>query len=475
MNKHLNKYISYAVVFQILWALFLRLPSDSEAAGTETSRRVEEAKRQAADEASASLAPRPEDISFDSGLWANFRFFNHRNYDHDKSQEDLLTHSVWSDTRVWGRWTYQTGEMKKDKRRHFVFVRLKNIYVTRGGLAPGERFDNRGPLLDYGYTALDLNPWKIEAGRRYFNIGRGFVFSGVQDGVQINYQVPGWNIGAFASRSLPRADNIDTSVPGYDKYGRRYFSGLGIGYAGIRDHHLYGYAVVERDRSRERPEDPAQDYGYQAEYFALGAKGQWGKNWPYWVEAVRQTGHSREYPSNALSDISAWAVDAEQKYLTMTRSGLAWSLEYAAASGDPDRGSVNDTLYGNYSGRDTGFLYFGYIPTGIALSPLLSNLHMLRLGLDFYPFYAWRGWHKILLGLDYFRYWKNRAAGAVYDPDAAQVSHDVGQEIDVRLDWKPARHLALSLEWGYFIPGDAYWEATRTSEQVLSLSVSLTF
>ncbi len=456
----------------LLW-LVLAMPVAAD--DTDPARRIEEQKREDADAAETVSLEQFQDVIFTSGAWINYRFFQYENSDHDKSLTDALRRAVWGDARVWGRLTYQTKDMKKDGEKYFIHVRVKDVYVARSGRAPGARFDNRGPALDYGYAAMERAPWQIEAGRRYFNIGRGIVFSGVYDGVQLNYKVPGWNVGAFVSKTLPHAANIDSTIPGYDKESRRYFAGLGVGYAGFKDHQIYGYTVIERDHSRERPQDDDQDYGYDAQYAALGAKGAWSERWPYGVELVREWGHSREYPSNALSNIAAWAVDAQQKYRTMTRSNLVWSAEYAAGSGDADRSYVHTTRYGNTRGRDKGFMYFGYIPTGIALSPMLSNIHIMRLGADLYPFYAIRRMQKILLGLDYYHYWKQRSSGGIYDADAGAARHDVGQEFDLRIDWKMTRRLTATVEYGYFIPGDAYWQDTRSSEKVLSLSVSLVF
>jgi len=45
----------------------------------------------------------------------------------------------------------------------------------------------------------------------------------------------------------------------------------------------------------------------------------------------------------------------------------------------------------------------------------------------------------------------------------------------VRLDWKATKRVTYSAEWGYFMPGEAYWEETRAHEQAMSVSVSIVF
>lgn len=460
----------------VLSAVLMMVASAAAFAETEqSSRRVEETKRQLLDEAPSRTVAHVDRFSFETGGWINYRFSDYKNSDNDKSSEDDLSRTSWGDLRCWGRFIYRTEEMAKEKQQHSFYIRLKDVYTARSGVAPGERFDNRGPLLDQAYGTIDLRPWKVEAGRRYFNIGRGISYSGVHDGIQINYLKPGWNIGFFLSRTQPNESNIDTSVPGYEKGSLRYFSGLGVGYAGIKGHQIYGYVVAEQDRSREKPEDIDQDYNYNAEYYGLGAKGQWNRHWPYWVEVIRETGKSREDSAAVKSDIRSWAMDAEQKYLTLWRSGLALSAEYAVGSGDSDRASVTDTVGGNWEGRDRNFLYFGYLPTGIALAPRLSNIRMARLGADVNPFYFMKALQKMALGIDYYRYWKDRTAGGIYDSDATVDARSVGHEIDLRLDWRVRSWVLWSAEWGHFMSGKAYPDSQSTSTDVFSSSLTVIF
>ncbi|NTV29245.1 MAG: alginate export family protein [Candidatus Omnitrophica bacterium] len=462
---------------RILMAVVLTgtLPLLALADASESSRRVEEKKREILDEAPSRLLRTVDSFSLETGGWINYRYSDYKNSDNDKSEEDALRNSSWGDLRLWGRLVYQTPEMAQEKRRHFLYLRFKDVYIRNRGDDPGEKYDNRGPSVNYAYGSFDWDAWKLEAGRRYFNIGRGIAFSGVFDGVQVNYQQPGWNIGLLAAQTKPHDDNIDTSVPGYDKGAARSFAGLGLGYAGIPDHQIYGYALVERDHSRERPEDFAQDYGYDAVFYGAGSKGQWGKRWPYWLEVIQETGTSREDGTNAKSDVKAWAVSAEQRFLTLWRSGLTFSGEYAMGSGDPDRAYVTNTVGGNAAGHDRNFMYFGYLPTGVALSPLLSNLRLARVGVDLYPFFAVPALRKVLLGLDYYRYWKDRPEGGISDYDATETSREVGQEVDVRIDWRLGPRVILSVEGGCFMPGAAYPDTARAREQAASISLSYIF
>lgn len=65
-----------------------------------------------------------------------------------------------------------------------------------------------------------------------------------------------------------------------------------------------------------------------------------------------------------------------------------FSAEYAFGTGDADRGGrvTAATGGGNEEGStDRNFLTFGYIDTGLSLSPRISNLRMARFGFEFYP------------------------------------------------------------------------------------------
>ena len=55
-------------------------------------------------------------------------------------------------------------------------------------------------------------------------------------------------------------------------------------------------------------------------------------------------------------------------------------------SGDDDRGASSQTAAGNTAGtKDTSFIAFGYVNTGLALAPELSNLVSFRLTGSAFP------------------------------------------------------------------------------------------
>jgi hypothetical protein len=440
-----------------------------------TTRRDEEAKRVLADQAPSRKVGAINAFLFESGGMLSYRYYHYDNIDKDDTQEDDYTGSRWTDMRLWGRLSYQTPEMKQDKRWYLFYTRFRAAYVEQTGEAPGARYDLVGPSVEYAYASFDWKPWKLEAGRRYFSIGRGIAYSGIDDGLQLNYQCPGWDLGLFFSKTLPHERNIDTSVPGYDKESRRYFGGISAAYTGIKDVQLYSYFMGQKDRSQEKPEDVSQDYNYDSRYAGLGVKGGSGKHWKYWTEVISETGISREYGTNAKSNIHAWAADSELKYLTGWPSGTTVTGQYSYGSGDPDRVSVTDTVNGNTEGKDRNFLHFGYYRSSLALAPYLSNLRVARLGVEAQPLYRWQLFKKMTWGIDHYRFWKDLASGGISDTDATQHSRDVGYETDLRMNWPIVPRVVWAMEYGIFTPGKAYAPEADTKEKVFSASLTIFF
>ena len=438
-------------------------------------RRVEEESRMSADAAVPKLSQEYQRWLLEYGGWFNFRFTEFKNDDNDNSLTDSFDSSFSMDSRAWIKATLKPAPEAEHDRRHSFYLRLKNLYIERYGDSSVERYDNDGPHVDYAFAVLDFTPYRIEVGRRYFNVGRGIAYSNVNDGLQFNYFKPGWNFGGFVSHTLPHEDNLDASVPGFDKESDRIFYGLGAGYAGIKDNVFYGFALVQRDDSEERPNDPTQDYDYHSEYFGLGAKGRLVKRFDYWLELIRQTGQSRVPGTNAKADVDAYAANAglQTNFNVVTQPRL--TFEYAFGSGDEDRSDVTDTIGGNTGSKDSNFNYFGYMPTGIALAPRLSNLHMLRAGFDFKPMERLFLLRDMGVSLNYYYFRKDKSTGGISDLDATMADKDIGQEIDVEISYRIFSDLALSLEYGHFMPGDAFAEGTDDEEDYFSVSLTHSF
>ena len=434
-------------------------------------RRVEEAKR----DYIKKIAPKQyiinERLYIDWGGWINYRFSDYEDSDNDSASKDTLENSSDIDTRLWGQLAWIPDGWEDQQT---IYVRLKNAFNYNTG-GPGiEKHDHDGPHLDYGYGSFKYKSLKAEVGRRYFNIGRGIAYSNVHDGVQLNYGIPGWNIGLLSARTLPHEDNIDFSVPGNDKDTERLFYGLGIGYGGFRGHTLYGYALVQRDESDPSPPD-GQVYKYDSEYLGLGAMGDFGEGYSYWLETIKQTGTSHVFGSNLKSEIDAYALNVGLSKEWGAQFEPSLTIEYGFGTGDADRDDVTDTSSGNTTGQDENFLYFGYVPTGVALAPRLSNLHLYRVGFDVRPLTKFKYTEDLYMGVEYFLYRKHRATGAISDLNATVSDRDIGYEWDFYLDWQVMPDINLYFEYGYFVPGDAYAASADDPEKYFSVSLTKSF
>ncbi|MFC1666333.1 alginate export family protein [Candidatus Omnitrophota bacterium] len=451
--------------------IFLIILLSGEAFGAERDRRIEEEKRLTLQETEQRVLEKEDRFAFDWGGWINHRFDNYHNDDNDRLTEDVIDHTNSIDTRLWLKAVLRNPLDSSGEFEHSLYIRLKDYYIHR---RPDDN-DRDGPHLDYAYLTLDFQPLWFRLGRGYFDVGRGIACSNVNDGAELFLIIPKWKFNLFLSQTLPHEDNIDISVPGYDKESDRVFYGFESTYFLNETNNVYGFFLMQRDSSDEDPENTSQDYTYDSEYTGVGVDGEaWGKI-KYWGEFIMQTGQSYTTGTNEQRDISAWAGNVGIKYETEVYSHPAVSFEYALGSGDPDRSSVTNTQNGNTSGDDNNFLYFGYIETGYALSPLLSNLEFYKLQASFKPLEQCQIFKRLTMDISYYLYRKDEETGAIYDLDATENDADIGKEIDVRIFWQAFSDLSFEVQYGHFYPGDAYPASTNDSEEYLAFSTSLAF
>lgn len=452
-------------------ALFTTVPVRADT----RERGIEEDKRKRLEFSEFNILKGDGRLLYDYGAWIDLRYTQYKEDDNDRTAADTLRETFEADNRFWLKVNIKPPVNADYENEHIVYIRVKDLYIKRFPEDTTGDYDREGPHLDYAYGIFDWNPYKLEIGRRYFNIGRGIAYSNVNDGFKINYLRPRWNFGAMASHTLPHEDNIDASVPGFTKDSDRYFFALGAGYAGIKDQQIYAYYLVQRDSSRERPEDPDQRYTYQSDYIGLGAQGTIRKYWDYWAELIKQGGQSFVFGTDEKSDVDALAANVGARVTGGGPVSPALSLEYAYGSGDSERASVTDTQGGNLSGDDNNFLYFGYFPAGTALAPRLSNIHIYRAGLSGKPFARWRWMRDLEMTAEYFRYFKDKAQAGISDTEAIGNSDDIGSEVDLTVSWQIFSDISWSLSYGRFSPGDAFPEGANDAEQYFSQSLTFTF
>ena len=414
-----------------------------------------------------------EKLSLRYGGWFNSRFRDYKNLDNDGCDEDNLSSSLSEDLRLWGMLTYSN--------KHSLYVRLKNYYIHRstGDGYTGIADDYEGPALDMAYVDLGFGKSKFKIGRQYLYLGRGIVYAGVHDGVKIDLTSSDFYTKLIFAQTKPDEDNIDMSVPNYEKEGKRYFSGIEVSYLGVPNHAFYLFALAQRDQGDDYPEGETQNYIYDSEYYGLGFEGKRNENLRYWLELIRQTGKSYTdtyYVDLEKKDVDAWALDVGLRYAFDVLTNPYVEIEYAFGSGDEDRTGVTDTEYGgNQYGKDDNFLYFGNFFAGYASFLRLSNLHIWKFDAGFSPFNKTKLGKDITIGSKFFLYRKWHNAGAIYDYDATENNNDIGEEINVYFYWKLNSKVSYSLRYGVFFPGNAYPTTTNNNTKYLSSSLTLKF
>lgn len=437
-------------------------------------RRREEQVRMALDPAEREALKKAQRLVIDYGLWVNQLFTEFTDDDNNADAPDATDDTFAIDERLWARATLRPPAGSASTDEHSVYLRLKNKNTWRDPQNEHGRHDWNGPHVDYLFLTASLRPWLLQAGRRYYSVGQGIAYSNVNDGIELMCSAGTWSLMGFVSRTLPHEDHVDLSVPGGKNSGRTFY-GVEGRFLGIPHHGVYGYAVFQRDDSDEDPDDLTRDYDYQSEYFGVGTEGTLWANLRYTTEFILETGNSVTSGTQQEQDVRAWAMDVSATYDVQLPTQPTLYGEYAFGSGDSDRRNVTDTVEGNAAGRDTNFLYFGYLPTGYALSPRLSNLRMLKAGLAFKPL-EWVSWgNDLRLSVDVYRFFKDEPAGAIFDLEASQRDRDVGYEIDVTLAWQLLSDVSLAVEYGWFEPGAAYPSSTNDEATYFSAGVTTTF
>ena len=405
----------------------------------------------------------------------NFRYIDFNDDDNDSSAPDTIDYMYFMDSRLWFKAILKPDSADHFGREHSLYVRVKDLVIDRHPTDTAGGSDHEGPLLDYAYLILELRPFGVKAGRAYYSVGQGISYSNVNDGAQLSLSLPSWDFKTFVSHALPHEHNIDLSVPGYDKETDRYYYALECSYLGVPQQNFYGYALAQRDYSNEHPENLLHDYTYSSQYFGLGVAGKIKSAFSYWAELIKETGKSIIYDTNEKKDIDAWARILGLAYEPAAKTHPGFTFEYAYGSGDSDRISVTDTEFGNTSGKDKNFLYFGYIPTGYALSPALSNLYFYRIETSLNPFEGNPWFKDFRFAINYYRYYKDKRSGGIYDLEAIEDSRDIGYEVDASINWQIFSDLSLILQYGYFKPGKAYPITANDSEDYFSVSTTITF
>jgi hypothetical protein len=409
------------------------------------------------DQIDEELTP-AEKADFDFGGSYSFHLFIYD--DGIESSRTFRRH----DLRVWSR-------LSLDQGAHEFYARVRGGFLDFNS---GDGFvrddDWEGPSLERGFYRFDLRramrAWgrddlnfdlRMKVGRDLVQFGTGLALWQVLDHVAVQYIQHNVELTGLAGRTVGSQEDLDRSRP-LDRT-RRTFYGAQARYLGVERHRPFAYVLWQRDHNSETWPTPLQEFDYDSFYVGIGSRGELAKNLGYSTEWIHESGHSygnRRFLSR--DHIRAWAFDMQLVYLFEHETRPKASIEYLFASGDSNRlASPTNAIGGNrFDGTDSGFNAFGYRDTGLGFAPVMSNLHMWRLGASFYPFAGDRWLDKLEMGTNWFLYWKNHRDGAVSDATANVRSGYLGWEMDYYANWEITNDLAWTVRGGLFFPGEAF-------------------
>lgn len=418
-------------------------------------------------------------MGVDWGGWFNFAFAHFDDVEHKSS-----TFARY-DLYLWGRAVVDYSH-EFYARGRFSFV----DYIHSVG--PSERdHDWEGPAVDRLFYSYDLRagalkrrkqvlPYNVFAtiGRQYVQFGTGLALSLPLDAVVVGGELANTEIKALLGRSIESINNPIDHSPPVASHSERDFYGFQATYKGLKGHEPFAYYFWQQDHTNEHPDDAIQEYDYDSRYFGLGSKGRAIlRNLYYQTELALEGG--RSFGMDATSDpdrIRSLAYDLTLTYNFQSKYKPAAEFEYLYATGDDDRtGSPTDTLGGNTPGTvDHGFNGFGFRNTGLALAAPISNLNMFRLGGSAKPLPDCRPLADLLVGSDVFFFMKDEGRAAGSDSTATEVDHNLGQEVDVYINWRVTSDLLWTVRYGVFFPGDAY-EGSRAARNFLFTGLTFSF
>ena len=210
-----------------------------------------------------------EEFSLSHGGWLGETYRYYKNLDNQKSLPDYLK---WSWTQEVYLWLYLAY-----KETYKLYIQGGNAYVDRGTGAAytGVGADNEGPFLSMAYAKMNLQPehdvpLTLTLGRQYLFLGRGLAYEAIHDGLLAEVTQYPFYVKQFTAITTPRQDNIDYSVPGFEKNGERLFIGAEASYVGIKKTSVYAFALLQKDNSTPQPQSPTQDFHYDSRYYGTG-------------------------------------------------------------------------------------------------------------------------------------------------------------------------------------------------------------
>lgn len=377
----------------------------------------------------------------------------------NKNGENLTTaivnSKIWAKAYLWNN-SYFYGGIKDS---------YMNVLSKKGDTYENTKTDN---TIDLDQAFISMTGMegavKISAGRKYYSIGTGLVLNGRGDGAEldctasiISINLIGLYTGYMSKDNNPYKLTDKDLSDGAE----RLFSG-GVISTAAGNQQIYFFGLVQMDRPKKK--DTVQEK-YNSQYFGAGINGAVLKDISYYAESVFESGesHITKVSGNEKSKIAAYAFNTGLSYFIPVVLNPTLNFQYAFGSGDSSR---KDYTTGNRkesddaNGYDKGFISFGTFSGGYALKPVLSNIHIIRAGITCLPFSLTDSAYlkKMSLGTKYSYYLKDKKSSPINNgiDDATENESFIGQGIDISLRWQIFYDASFYLNYGLFLPGDAY-------------------
>lgn len=378
----------------------------------------------------------------------------------------IINARVWAKTYLWSN--------------SFLFVRGKNSYMgvaSQDGSYEGVEADNVADL-DLAYLSMNFfdNAINFSGGRKFYSIGTGLVLNGRGDGGELSWygsilslKILGLYTGLLNKDNNPYGLSDKDIADG----AKRSFGG-GTLAADFLNQKLYLFGLAQVDNGDE--EDNAKTR-YNSQYYGVGLEGVVLQDVSYFAEFVYEKGESYLSGTDKKSSIAAYAVNSGLNWFIPLPLNPAVVLQYAFGSGDKYRTDYTGSVRPSGStGDDTGFIYFGTFSGGYALKPQLSNIHVYRGGVSFAPF-AWADsmyLKKMSLAAKYSYYMKDKKESPIGAGEGELPEVNIGQGVDVSFRWQIFYDLSMYVNYGVFLPGDAF-DSSEGMRHFMMSGVNLSF
>lgn len=382
---------------------------------------------------------------------------------------------------------------------HTFFARARFQYRD---FSPGDSFDGRGdrwadPFLDRYWYEFDMRRAaaayegrtiagniNLRVGRQFVDWGAGLTLSENLYAIRPTFEFGRWTLETIAGVTPgdKSVTDFDSSRDDFNDRTWRGFYGGKLGYLTRDNKEFYGFILGQADYNEQGDSNPdlgfPVDFDYNSIYFGVGSNGSLFARLLYTAEFVYELGTSMSDPNQGLpqqeEDINAWAARGQLTYLFADKNNSRAEFECIFASGDSDRDtSSSDTIGGNRPGtKDKAFNSLGFVNTGLALSPSLSNIMTFRVGASTFPFPDAEYAEQLQIGADLFLLNKMNSNGPI--DEETNDDRFLGFEADFFINYRVTSDLAFSARYGVFFPGEAI-ATEKDTRHFVFLGVTLSF